>query len=137
MRLRPLLLGLVAFDVVLGGGCVLAPTLFAAVCWPTADPGALVLLRRTGWIWLAFALAQFLAWRSPTPEALRRVAFLRLMDIPADLTWLSGASGLTALGWLGIGTAPPINLAVGLTLWRLASRREPIGGSPPTQTETG
>lgn len=116
--LRTTLLGGATFDWMLGGFSVLLPDLVLAVLWPDAGAAAAALLRRTGVIWLVFAIAQTAAWRRPTPERLRAVVLLRLMDVPADLTWWGSATGLSAFGAWTIGGAPLANLTLSWLFWK-------------------
>jgi hypothetical protein len=122
-RIKPLLLGMIVFDLVLGLGALLVPEVVAQLLWPTAGPDAMSLLRRTGCLWLFFAAAQVAAWQRPvSPERLRFVALLRWMDVPADITWVCSAHGLSGFGMLAIGGSPVCNLLLGVILWRTADR---------------
>lgn len=120
----PLLAALAALDLALGLGAIVAPGVVAAILWPEAGAGGLVLLRRTGAIWLFFAAAEVAALARPGDAArLRLVALLRFMDIPADALWAAFAAGLTPFGRAAIGLAPVCNLIFGVILWRAAGRR--------------
>jgi hypothetical protein len=128
--MKVLLASLIVFDLALGLGSILAPSLIEALAWPTASVDAGVLLRRTGAIWLFFALAELAAFSKPTGERLRLVAVLRWMDVLADTLWLAFGSGFTTLGLLAIGAAPVCNLGFGILLWRYAARRDSESTAP-------
>lgn len=117
------LLGLLAlWDIVLAFGSIVLPEIVMGLIWPTAGENARVMLQRTGFIWLFFALAQGAAGWRPVPIRLRLVAVLRWMDIPADLVWFFLADGLTTLGTITIGGFPLVNLILGWTFWSAANR---------------
>jgi hypothetical protein len=114
---------LVVFDLGLGLGSIVAPSLVASLAWPAGSGDATVLLRRTGAIWLFFAAAEIAAFLKPSSDRLKLVALLRWMDVPADTLWILFGSGFTTLGWVAIGAAPACNLCFGVILWRAASAR--------------
>lgn len=83
-----------------------------------ADP--MGLLPRTGAIWLAFAIFQFVAflqWRR-APFWLCLVAGMRLSELLADWTYLGFAEVLTGTGRISLALTPLANLAIsGFLLW--------------------
>lgn len=83
-----------------------------------ADP--MGLLPRTGAIWLAFAIFQFVAflqWRR-APFWLCLVAGMRLSELLADWTYLGFAEMLTRTGRISLALTPLANLAIsGFLLW--------------------
>jgi hypothetical protein len=136
---RSLLAILAVFDTLLGVGSILVPELLATIIWPGADPGGLVMIRRTGVIWVFFALAEWAALHRPdAPDRLRLVALLHLMDVPADAIWVAQAEGMNLFGQASLCAFPPINLALWFTFWRAASRLEPTsaGMMRPAMEET-
>lgn len=116
---------LCVFDVGLSVVSLSDPAFVLWVVQPGAGPECLGWIRRTAWIWAAFAVAQGLGALSPAdPRRARLVAFLRAMDVPADLTWLATADGLGWAGTLILTTFPLINLSVAVVLWRAALELE-------------
>jgi hypothetical protein len=80
--------GMVAFDLALGSGALLAPDATLAALGhrsPSAD--ARELFRRCGPIWLTFACAHALAAARDGPEDWAGVAWLRATEIATDVVW--------------------------------------------------
>lgn len=76
------------------------------------------LIRRTGALWIAFTLLQFLAlirWRKE-PWWLVLIAGVRLTELFSDWTYLYVAHSMTTIGRIGLFIAPPGNLAFGIFL---------------------
>lgn len=116
---------LVAADLVLGGASFFAPRLVLKVLAPGNEPEGEALMRRTGALWLFFlAVQSWAALRPDDPRALRAVAVLRLQEVPADPVWLAWGKGFGLFGKVGTASAPLVNLASGLYLWRAAARLE-------------
>jgi hypothetical protein len=122
-RTNLLLAGLVVLDVVLSGTCLFFPDLWFR--WfhgaPYVDPQGL--LRRTGAVWAAFTLLQFIAlirWQR-YPHWLALVAGVRLTDI-SDWTYLFFCSNITWFGRVALFISPPANLAFGWILLRTWAR---------------
>ena len=83
---------------------------------PYVNPQALV--PRTGAVWAAFTLLQFIAlvrWQVQ-PLWLSVVAGVRLTEIFSDWVYLFMAQNLTLLGKLGLLAQVPMNLALGIFL---------------------
>lgn len=116
---------LVATDLVLGGASFFAPRLALKALAPGSEPEGEALMRRTGALWLFFLAVQaWAALRPDNPRALRAAAVLRLQEVPADPVWLAWGKGFGIFGKLGLASAPLVNLASGLYLWRAAARLE-------------
>ncbi len=116
---------LVATDLVLGGASFFAPRLVLRALAPGSEPEGEALMRRTGALWLFFLAAQaWAAFHPDDPRALRAVAVLRLQEVPADPVWLAWGRGFGLFGKVGVASAPLVNLASGLYLWRAAGRLE-------------
>lgn len=121
---------LTIFDIALGGLTVLAPRRLMRLLAPGKEPEEVALLRRAGTTWLFFVPMQ--AWAAvdtENPTALRAVSVLRLMDVPADLVWLSTGSGFGWFGKFSLILAPTSNLAAGSFLAYVARRLEEEAGS--------
>jgi len=123
-RTNVLLAGLVLLDIVLSGTCLFFPALWFR--WfhgvPYLDPQAL--LRRTGAVWAAFTLLQFMAlvrWQR-FPHWLALVAGVRLTEIFSDWTYLALCSNVTWFGRVALFVSPPANLVFGLILLRTWAR---------------
>ncbi len=82
------------------------------------------LLRRTGAVWAAFTLLQFVAlirWQR-YPHWLVLVAGVRLTEIFSDWTYLFFCSNITWFGRLALFVSPLGNLAFGWILLRTWAR---------------
>lgn len=88
--------GMVAFDLALGCGAVLAPdaTLRALGHAPPA-PDARALFRRNGPVWLTFAAAHLVAARRGAPRDWWALAWLRGTEVLTDVVW-SGSPAVAA-----------------------------------------
>jgi len=107
-----LLAFLVLLDLVLSTVCLFFPETWFRVFHnaPYVDPQAL--LRRTGAVWAAFTLFQFIAllrWRSQ-PYWLPLVAGIRLTEVFSDWVYLYMADSVTWLGRAGLLASPPANI---------------------------
>lgn len=83
---------------------------------PYIDPQGL--LKRTGALWVAFTLLQFIAliqWKKH-PWWLVLIAGVRLTELFSDWTYLYVCQSITTQGWIGLFIAPPGNLAFGIYL---------------------
>jgi hypothetical protein len=110
-----LLFFLVALDVVLSILAILFPATWFKIFHhqPYIDPQGL--LRRTGAVWVAFTLLQFIAfvrWQEQ-PYWLVLVAGVRLTELFSDWTYLYFSQNTTWSGRIGLFIAPPANLAIG------------------------
>lgn len=107
-----LLLFLVLLDLALSTLCLFFPEIWFRVFHnaPYVDPQGL--LRRTGAVWAAFTLFQFVAlvrWRSQ-PYWLPLVAGIRLTEVFSDWVYLFMCSSITWFGKMSLLTAPPANV---------------------------
>lgn len=83
---------------------------------PCDDPAGL--LRRTGALWVAFALLQAIAlfrWQRQ-PYWLTLIAGVRFTELFSDWTTIAVAKQMTVAGTIGLAIAPPANLVFGLIL---------------------
>ena len=119
---------LIAFDVALGSGALLAPDATLRALGhdePSAD--ARHLFRRCGPIWLTFAAAHLVAERRGDPEDWWAVAWLRGIEIATDVVWSRSASFSRPGAREGLWLAGAFNLTAALGFGWLA-RREPRRG---------
>lgn len=80
--------GMVAFDLALGSGALLAPdATLAALGHAKPSPDARELFRRCGPIWLTFAAAHAVAAVRDGSEDWAGVAWLRATEIATDVVW--------------------------------------------------
>jgi hypothetical protein len=115
--------GMVAFDLALGAGALLAPDATLAALGhrrPTED--ARELFRRCGPIWLTFAAAHAVAAGRGSREHWAGVAWLRATEIATDAVWSRSAAferpGARPALWL----AGAFNLALAAGAAREARR---------------
>jgi hypothetical protein len=80
---------MIAFDLLLGTGSVLAPREMLTVFFGHEEPSpdAIHLLRRCGPIWLTFAAAHAMAHRRDEPRDWWALAWLRGTEIATDAIW--------------------------------------------------
>jgi hypothetical protein len=110
-----LLVFLIILDVVLSVLALLLPNTWFRLFHnqPYVDPQGL--LRRTGAVWVAFTLLQFIAfmkWQEQ-PYWLVLIAGVRLTELFSDWTYLYFAQNITKVGRLSLLIAPPANLVMG------------------------
>jgi hypothetical protein len=110
-----LLLFLIILDVVLSVLALLLPNTWFKLFHnqPYVDPQGL--LRRTGAVWVAFTLLQFLAYMKwpAQPYWLVVIAGVRLTELFSDWMYLYFAQNVTPVGRLSLWIAPPANLVMG------------------------
>ena len=110
-----LLLFCVILDVVLFVLALLLPNTWFRIFHnqPYIDPQGL--LRRTGAVWVAFTLLQFIAYMQwqEHPYWLVLIAGVRLTELFSDWTYLYFAQNITRLGRISLWIAPPANLLMG------------------------
>lgn len=114
---------LCVFDLVLGSVATFLPDIYRWILHPQLETPQVELIRRTGILWLSFsAVALIAATRGADSRArwMLVLAWLRLMEVPADVLYGLTASGASTLSRLLILMAPPINLGVGLYLFWLS-----------------
>ena len=116
---------MVAFDVCLGAGALLAPTLtLRALGHAHPSPDAKVLFRRCAPIWLTFAAAHTVATVRGEPRDWWALSWLRGTEIATDALWATSPAFTTRRArtlLLGAGAA---NLAMS-TAFAAVSRRPP------------
>jgi hypothetical protein len=117
-QINVLLVGLVALDLVLSASAIFFPERWSETFHglPYDDPAGL--LRRTGAVWLAFALLQAIAlfrWQD-RPYWLTIIAGVRLTELFSDWATLLAAKQMTYLGIAELAFSPPSNLLFGLIL---------------------
>src|SRR3954449_12568141 len=115
---------MIAFDLALGAGTLLAPAATLRVLGHDApSPDAQKLFQRCGPIWLTFAAAHAVAARRDRPEDWWALAWLRGTEWLTDVVW-STSPAITRPGakaaLRGAGLA---NLAMSLGFARLALNR--------------
>jgi hypothetical protein len=115
---------LIAFDLALGSGALLAPTATLGVLGHDApSPEAKQLFRRCGPIWLTFAAAHAVADRRDRPQDWWALAWLRGTEMATDVVW-SASPGFTRPGArAGLWLAGAFNVAVALGFGWLAGER--------------
>lgn len=113
------------FDLALGGVAAAWPELYLRVIHPELDVSEVDLIRRTGTLWLAFAVV---ALRAATVAPAGRghwflvLAVVRLLDVPADLVYAATMTGATTFSRLLVLSAVPVNLGLGLYFYRQSGR---------------
>jgi hypothetical protein len=120
-RLRHLNRGMIAFDLVLGTGALLAPdqTLWVMGHRRPSDD-ARELLRRNAPVWLTFAAAHVVAARRGEKRDWWALAWLRGTEIATDALWGSRSPGFTRPGArLGMWGAGVANVAMAVGFGRL------------------
>ena len=119
--LRRINRGMVAFDLALGTGALLAPVATLRVLGhdrPSED--AMHLFRRCGPIWLTFAAAHAIAAMRDTPADWWALAWLRGTEIATDAVWAQSPSVSRPGAKLGLRLAGAFNLAVAVGFGALA-----------------
>ena len=116
--------GMIAFDLALGSGALLAPDATLRVLGHTTpEPHARELFRRSGPVWLTFAAAHALADRRGEPRDWWALAWLRGTEIATDALW-SRSDGFARPGArAGLWLAGAGNLAMALGFGALGRRR--------------
>ena len=115
---------MIAFDLVLGSGAVLAPDATLRVLGhrtPSAD--ARELFRKNGPVWLTFAAAHAVAAARGEPRDWWALAWLRGTEIGTDVLWWRSEAfaGPGARTWQWLAGASNLAMAVGFGT--LARRR--------------
>ena len=117
---------LIAFDLALGSGALLAPDqTLRALGHDEPSPDARELFRRCGPIWLSFAAAHLVAERRDRPEDWWAVAWLRGIEIATDVVWSRSASFSRPGAREGLWLAGAFNLTAALGFGWLARRPRP------------
>jgi hypothetical protein len=115
---------MIAFDVALGGGAILAPEATLRVLGhrtPTDD--ARELFRRNGPVWLTFAAAHAVAAVRDEPGDWWALAWLRGTEIATDALWSRSAAFARPGARAGLWFAGASNLAMAIGFGALGRRR--------------
>jgi hypothetical protein len=117
--------GMIAFDLVLGTGTLLAPGQTLRVLGhetPSADAEAL--FRRCAPIWLTFAAGHAVAAKRGQPRDWWALAWLRGTEIATDAVWAATSPGFTRPGArAGMFLAGVCNVAMAIGFGSLGKRR--------------
>jgi hypothetical protein len=114
---------LIAFDLALGSGALMAPDATLRIlghAGPSDD--ARHLFRRCGPIWLTYAAAHAVAERRGRPEDWWAVAWLRGSELATDVVWSRSPAFERPGARAGLWLAGAFNLAVALGFGWLAGR---------------
>jgi hypothetical protein len=123
-HLRRINRSMIAFDLLLGTGALLAPdATLKALGHDTPSEDARHLFRRCGPIWLTFAAAHAVAAVRDRPQDWSALAWLRSTEIATDLVW-SRSPALSRPGArAGLWLAGAFNLAISAGFARLGRAR--------------
>jgi hypothetical protein len=114
---------LIAFDLALGSGALLAPdTTLRIIGHDQPSDDARHLFRRCGPIWLTYAAAHAVAERRGTPEDWWAVAWLRGSELATDVVWSRSPALARPGARAGLWLAGAFNLAVAVGFGWLARR---------------
>jgi hypothetical protein len=114
---------MIAFDLALGTGTLLAPSATLRVLGhdkPSED--AMHLFRRCGPIWLTFAAAHAVAAVRDRPEDWWALAWLRGAEIATDVVWAQSPAVSRPGAKLGLRFAGAFNLTVAVGFAALARK---------------
>lgn len=120
--------GLAVLDLGLGLTALLFPETYLGAMHPervgSRGAASSVLLRRTGMLWLGFAVVQGIAALDPAgrPAWVLVAGAFRLLDVPADMVYFLTAGTLSTTGRYGLLLAPVFNLGVGVWFVRWGYR---------------
>jgi hypothetical protein len=115
---------MIGFDLALGSGALLAPSVTLRVLGhdaPTAD--AEHLFRRCGPIWLTFAAGHALAAARGEPKDWWALAWLRGTEVATDVVWSRSPAFTRPGARAGLWLAGVANAAMALGYGRLAATR--------------
>src|SRR4051794_8087432 len=114
-RLRDVNRGMIAFDLALGSGALLAPdATLAALGHDAPSDDARELFRRCGPIWLTFAAAHAVAAVRDESEDWWAVAWLRGTELFTDVVWSNSRAIPATRSKLALRAAGAYNLALAL-----------------------
>ena len=104
---------MIAFDLALGGGSLLAPAAtLKALGHDEPSPDATHLVRRAAPIWLTFAAAHVVAERRGAPRDWWALAWLRGTEIATDAIWAQSPAVNRPGAKLGLRLAGAANVAM-------------------------
>jgi hypothetical protein len=107
---------MIAFDLALGSGAILAPNATLKVLGHrTPSPDARELLRKNGPVWLTFAAGHAVAAVRDEPRDWWALAWLRATEIGTDVLWRrsEGFSGARGRSWQWLAGGANLAMAVG------------------------
>jgi hypothetical protein len=117
---------MIAFDLALGSGALLAPGATLRIIGHDApSPDAEHLFRRCGPIWLTFAAAHAVAAVRDRPQDWWALAWLRGTEIATDAVWSASPAVSRPGAKLGLRLAGAFNLGLALGFAGLAARTRP------------
>ena len=112
---------MVAFDLLLGSGALIAPARTLAVLGhDRPSPDAEELFRRCGPIWLTFAAAHLFAERRGEPRDWWALAWLRGTEVFTDVVWARSNALSRPGAKAGMWLAGAANLGMAIGFARLA-----------------
>jgi hypothetical protein len=115
---------MIAFDLALGSGALLAPEATLKVLGHDApSEDARHLFRRCGPIWLTFAAAHLIADRRDRAGDWYGVAWLRATEVFTDVVWSGSPAVSRPLSKQGLRLAGAFNLALALGARKMARAR--------------
>ena len=115
---------MIAFDLALGSGALLAPrATLAALGHAAPSPDAEHLFRRLGPVWLTFAAAHAVAERRGEPEDWWALAWLRGTELLTDILWSRSPAFSRPGARGGLWFAGIANLAMTIGFGWLARRQ--------------
>jgi hypothetical protein len=115
---------MIAFDLALGSGALLAPdATLRLIGHDEPSPDARWLFRRCGPIWLTFAAAHAVAQRRDRPEDWWALAWLRATELATDIVWSRSASFSRPGARAGMWLAGAGNLAMAAGFGWLSRQR--------------
>lgn len=115
---------MIAFDLALGSGALLAPrATLSLLGHEPPSPDAEHLFRRCGPIWLTFAAAHAVAERRGEPRDWWALAWLRATELATDVVWSRSGAFTRPGARAGLWFAGASNLAMALGFARLAERQ--------------
>jgi hypothetical protein len=104
---------MIAFDLVLGTGAVLAPEATLRVLGhDEPSPDAARLFQRSGPVWLTFAAAHAVAAKRGRPADWQSLAWLRGTEIATDALWANSPAVSRPGAKLGLRLAGAANVAM-------------------------
>lgn len=126
---------LAVFDYFLSFVALFVPDFYMHVMHGAGANENIFMLKRTGVLWLAYAVVQTVAFINPQRFHLvvLIVAAFRLIEVPADPIYLLTSKHVSPFGTFGLIFAPLFNLTVGVLLVRAWLRRENAGKNLPCQ----